>query len=106
MPREEQTDNQLEAAQASLQLAFKVIAQIGLLTLGVVLVAIFGGLWLDRVFSTKPIFTVILIIGSFPVSLYIIYRVALSAIRSMTPAARAPRRKEAMRSDRDDDPDA
>ena len=102
MPREEQRDNQLEAAQASLALAFKVIAEIGLLTLAVVAVAIFGGLWLDRTFSTRPIFTVILILGSFPVSLYIIYRVALSAVSAMKPAAGGPRRKEDMRSDRDD----
>lgn len=102
MPREEQPDNQVEVAQASLALAFKVIAQIGLLTLGLVVVAIFGGLWLDRAFSTKPLFTVILILGSFPVSLYVIYRVALGAMRGITPAAPTPRRKEEMRSDRDD----
>jgi F0F1-type ATP synthase assembly protein I len=105
MPREEQTSDQLEAAQASLQLAFKVIAQIGLLTLAVVMAAIFGGLWLDQAFSTRPIFTVILIVGSFPVSLYIIYRVALGAIGTMKTAAGQPRRTEEMRSDRDDDPD-
>ena len=102
MPREEQPDNQVEVAQASLTLAFKVIAQIGLLTVGLVVVAIFGGLWLDRAFSTRPLFTVILILGSFPVSLYIIYRVALGAMRGITPAAKTPRRKEEMRSDRDD----
>ncbi len=102
MPREEQPDNQLEMARASLELAFKVIAQIGLLTLVVVVVAIFGGLWLDRAFSTKPLFTVILIVGSFPVSLYIIYRVALGAVGKMQPAAGQPRRKEEVHSDRDD----
>ena len=102
MPREEQSDNQMAAARASLQLAFKVIAQIGLLTLVVVAVAIFGGLWLDRALDTKPIFTVILILGSFPISLYVIYRVALGAMRGISPAAATPRRKEEMRSDRDD----
>jgi F0F1-type ATP synthase assembly protein I len=102
MPREEQPDNQLEMARASLELAFKVIAQIGLLTLVVVVVAIFGGLWLDRAFSTKPLFTVILIVGSFPVSLYIIYRVALGAVGKMQTAASQPRRKEEVHSDRDD----
>ena len=102
MPREEQPDNQVEVAQASLTLAFKVIAQIGLLTVGLIVVAIFGGLWLDRAFSTRPLFTIILILGSFPVSLYVIYRVALGAMRGIKPAAQAPRRKEEMRSDRDD----
>ena len=102
MPPEERPDNQAEVARASLELAFKVIAQIGLLTLVVVVVALFGGLWLDRIFSTKPLFTVILILGSFPASLYVIYRVALGALGGMTPAVRKPRRKEEMRSDRDD----
>ena len=102
MPREEQPNNQAEIAQASMALAFKVIAQIGLLTMAVVVVAIFVGLGLDRAFSTRPLFTVILILGSFPVSLYIIYRVALGAMRGMTPAVQTPRRQEEMRSDRDD----
>jgi F0F1-type ATP synthase assembly protein I len=102
MPPDQQADNQVEAAQASLTLAFKVIAEIGLLTMALVVVAIFGGLWLDKVFATRPLFTVIFILGSFPVSLYIIYRVALGAVGKMKQPTGQPRRKEEVRSDRDD----
>lgn len=73
-----------------------VLGQIGGLTLVVIVVAVFGGVWLDRQFGTRPVFSVLLILGSFPVSLYIIYRVALSAVAKIKPVrpAQAPRAKE------------
>jgi F0F1-type ATP synthase assembly protein I len=90
-----------------MQLAFKILAQVGVLSLGLVIVALFGGLWLDRLVGTRPLFTVLLLVGSFPLSLYIIYRVALSAVAQVKPAAPTPPRvKEARRSDDDDDPSA
>ena len=100
MPPDEQPPSQVEAARASLQLAFKVLAQIGVLTVVVLVVALFGGLWLDRLLDTRPLFTVVLLLGSFPLSLYIIYRVALGAVASKptTPRA-APRVKEDRNSD-------
>ncbi|MEP7355662.1 MAG: AtpZ/AtpI family protein [Anaerolineales bacterium] len=101
---EEQPDQQADAARASLELAFRVIAQIGGLTLAVILVSIFGGLFLDRLLDTKPLFTIILIVGSFPISMYVIYRVALGAVGKINPAAGRPRAKKEMRSD--DDPTA
>jgi F0F1-type ATP synthase assembly protein I len=81
-------------------LAFSVLGQVGLLTLGVIVVALVGGLWLDRLLSTKPLFTVLLMLASFPVSFYVIYRIALNAVGKIKPAAgRLPRAKEEMQSD-------
>ena len=101
MPPDEQPPSQVEAARASLQLAFKVLAQIGVLTVVVVVVALFGGLWLDRLLNTRPLFTVVLLLGSFPLSLYIIYRVALGSVAPTKPATpgAAPRVKEDRNSD-------
>src|SRR5205809_3307004 len=101
---EEQPDKQVEAARASLELAFRVMAQIGGLTLGVILVAIFGRIFIDRLLDTKPLFTIILIVGSFPISMYVIYRVALGAVGTIKPAPSRPRGQKEMRSD--DDPTA
>ena len=80
MPSDERPPSQAEAMRSSLQLAFKVLAQVGLLTAGVIMVAVVGGILLDRVLNTRPLFTVLLLVGSFPASLYIIYRVALGAV--------------------------
>ena len=104
MPSDEQFNSQADAARSSLELAFKVLAQIGGLTIALLVAAIFGGLWLDRLMDTKPLFTVILILGSFPISMYVIYRVALGAVGSIRRPAGRPRGKEEMRSD--DDPTA
>lgn len=46
-----------------------IIAQVGVLTLAIILGALFGGLWLDNHFQTKPVFTMVLLVASIPVSL-------------------------------------
>jgi F0F1-type ATP synthase assembly protein I len=90
----------VEAARASFQLAFRVLAQVGLLALGVIAVAIIGGVLLDRLLDTRPLFTVLLLLVSFPVSLYIIYLIALKAISQIRPAGRKPPGKEGTDSDK------
>jgi F0F1-type ATP synthase assembly protein I len=96
MSGEEGRDPQVKATQDSLNLMARVLGQIGVLTLVLILVAVFGGLWLDRQLGTRPLFTILLIVGSFPISLYIIYRVAINAVARIKPAqtANAPRAKE------------
>jgi MFS-type transporter involved in bile tolerance (Atg22 family) len=49
-----------------------VTGQVGCLTLVIILAAVFGGLWLDSRFDTKPIITIILVIGSVPVTMYML----------------------------------
>lgn len=46
---------------------------VGCFTLAVIFGALFGGLWLDRRMGTKPIATILLVIGSAPIALGIIY---------------------------------
>jgi F0F1-type ATP synthase assembly protein I len=51
----------------------------------VVVAALFGGLWLDSALKTKPLFTLLLVIGSVPIGIFLMYRVAMSVIsRSRT----------------------
>jgi F0F1-type ATP synthase assembly protein I len=67
--------------QNTLNLALASVAGLGgCLVLVVVIAALFGGLWLDGVLNTKPLFTLVLVIGSVPVGIFVMYRVAMRVI--------------------------
>jgi F0F1-type ATP synthase assembly protein I len=59
--------------------------QIGCVTLVVVLVAAFGGIWLDNLLGTKPLFTIVLVLGAAPLSLFLTYLMAVRAINKVNP---------------------
>ena len=88
--------NQNAAAQESLKMAFGLLAQVAIWSIGLLLIALFGGLWLDQALNTGRTFTIVLLLASFPATLYIIYRVALRTVAKIKPAARTsrPRTKE------------
>ena len=56
-----------------------VVGQVGCLTPVILLGALFAGLWLDRQFETKPLFTILFIVGSAPVSVFVLYRIVRTA---------------------------
>jgi len=68
------------------------VAQIGCLTVVIILGALALGLWLDSRFDTRPWFTLGLVLASIPVSLIALVRVALATARRAQP----PRREEEM----------
>ena len=45
-----------------------LIGQMGCLTLVVILITVFAGLWLDNTFHTKPVFTLLLLLAGIPLS--------------------------------------
>jgi F0F1-type ATP synthase assembly protein I len=47
-----------------------------LATLIIVLASVFGGLWLDERFNTKPVFTLALLFAGIPVSVLVMLAVA------------------------------
>jgi len=53
-----------------------LIGQVGCLTLVVILASVFGGLWLDNMFDTKPVFTLVLLFAGIPVSVFVMLFVA------------------------------
>ncbi|MEW6568260.1 MAG: AtpZ/AtpI family protein [Chloroflexota bacterium] len=65
-----------------------VVGQVGCLTLVIVLVALGAGLWLDSRLNTRPLFALILVLGSIPVTLYLMVRIVLSAAPRLQVAAR------------------
>ena len=56
-----------------------VVGQVGCLTPVILLGALFAGLWLDSQFETKPLFTILFIVGSAPVSVFVLYRIVRKA---------------------------
>jgi F0F1-type ATP synthase assembly protein I len=56
-----------------------VLGQVGCLTVAIILLALFGGLWLDGFFHTRPTFTIILTLASIPVTLILMYWVVVTA---------------------------
>lgn len=45
-----------------------MIGQVGCLTLIIILASVFLGLWLDRMFGTKPVITLMLLFAGIPLS--------------------------------------
>jgi F0F1-type ATP synthase assembly protein I len=57
-----------------------VIGQVGCLTLVVILASVFGGLWLDDTFGTKPVFTLVLLFAGIPLSVLLMLYVSRKAL--------------------------
>ena len=45
-----------------------MIGQVGCLTLVVILASVFAGMWLDNMFGTKPVITLVLLFAGIPIS--------------------------------------
>jgi hypothetical protein len=68
-----------ERAQNALKMTLAgVIGQVGCLTLAIIAIALVAGLWLDQQFGTQPILTLVLVLASVPVTLYLMFRIVLS----------------------------
>ena len=64
-----------------------MIGQVGCLTLVIILASVFGGLWLDKVFGTKPVITLVLLFAGIPLSVFAMVTIArrtLARLKSKT----------------------
>lgn len=57
-----------------------VVGQVGCLIVFIVFVALGAGMALDKFLGTRAIFTVLLMVGSVPVALYLTVRMSLTAV--------------------------
>ena len=81
--------------QYALNVTLAVVAgQVGCLTLVVILAALFGGLWLDQYFQSKPLFTIILMLVSVPVTVAGMIWVVRSATARIRPSTQANSKKQ------------
>jgi hypothetical protein len=60
--------------------------QVGFLTLAIIIVALLAGLWLDSQFGTRPLFTIGALLASVPITLFIMFRVAMSFVTRIKPS--------------------
>lgn len=73
-----QSDNNRQNMVSTLLIV--VIGQVGCLTLAVILASVFGGLWLDNTFGTKPVFTLVLLFAGIPLSVFLMLYVSRKAL--------------------------
>jgi predicted MFS family arabinose efflux permease len=59
--------------------------EVGCITLAIVIASVFGGIWLDRVLGTRPLFTVGLVVLSAPLSLALTFWIARRATQDLQP---------------------
>jgi hypothetical protein len=62
-----------------------VAGQVGCLTLVIIIAALFAGLWLDNTFNSKPLFTLVLMIASVPVTLVLMFKIVTTATKHIKP---------------------
>lgn len=80
-----------------------VLGQVGCLTLAIVIGAMLGGIWLDRQFNTRALFTVLLMVGSVPVTIYLMFRVVWNATARIRSAASSHAPQQSVKEDRNGD---
>lgn len=71
-----------------------IVGQIGCLTIIIIALAFGAGTLLDRVLDTRPIFTIIALVGSVPVTLYLTVRVSLTAAARVQKSSIAEHKEE------------
>jgi hypothetical protein len=74
-----------------------VAGQVGCVTVILVFGSMFAGIWLDRWLGTRPLFTVGLLLGSVPVTIFIMYwlvKLAIAKIQPVVPAQTVRKEKE------------
>ncbi len=75
-----------------LDVGISVAIMVGVCVVGVVLVAALSGIFLDRLIGTRPLFTILFVVGACPISLYLVYRVAQNAVSKIPmPPGKYPR---------------
>ena len=77
-----------------------VVGQVGCLVVFIVFIALGAGILLDKLLGTKALFTVLLMVGSVPVALYLVVRISLTAV------ARAQNRLEEKADDSEEETSA
>lgn len=68
-----------------------IAGQAGCFTLAIILIALIVGIWLDAQFGRRGPFTIGLLLLSVPFSLFVMVRIALGAVKQITPSRRDPK---------------
>ena len=77
------------SANANLS-AMGLAGQIGCVIPIIILLAVLSGVWLDRTFETKPIFTLFLLLASLPLTIYLTFYMAMRAMKDINQSLQPP----------------
>jgi F0F1-type ATP synthase assembly protein I len=72
--------NQQQHQIAQTALLANVVAQVGCGTIIIIALCFGGGVLLDNILNTKPVFTILFTVGSVPLTLYAIVRLTLATV--------------------------
>ena len=70
------TQSEQKGRSALTTLLIVLIGQVGCLTLIIILASVFVGMWLDNMFGTKPVITLVLLFAGIPISVLVMLTVA------------------------------
>lgn len=84
MPMQENNPNEKPSSTRNLVIV-ALVGQVGILTLVIVLAAVFGGLALDKLYNTKPWITIGLLVASIPVSIVTMVFLVKKAVARIKP---------------------
>ncbi len=73
-----QSDNNRQGISNNFLIA--LITQVGCLTLVIILLSLLGGLWLDKTFNTRPLFTLLFLLAGTPLSVMAMVYVSRRAV--------------------------
>lgn len=86
MNRQDEGDKR-DRRQYTLNLALATVAgQVGFVTLFIIAIALVGGLALDNYLNTKPMFTVLFMIASVPVTVVLMFRIVRATTSRIKPS--------------------
>ena len=70
------TQSEQKGRSALTTLLIVLVGQVGCLTLIIILASVFAGMWLDNMFGTKPVITLVLLFAGIPISVLVMLTVA------------------------------
>jgi len=76
--------------------------QIGCVVPVIILLSVLGGSWLDRTFHTEHVFTLLLLLASLPLSIYLIFQMAMRAVKSINQSLKPPTSDKSVRPKEDE----
>jgi len=83
--------NKKPPVQPSINLTAAGLAgQLGCVVPAIILAAVLGGVWLDKTFSTDHTFTILLLVASLPVSIFLTFKMAMRAVKNINETIKPP----------------
>lgn len=89
MPEPEK-DQRYQGMRSANLAAAGLAGQIGCVVPVIILASVLLGLWLDKTFETGKVITLIMVLGSLPVTIFLTFRLALRAVNEINQSIQPP----------------